>query len=76
MTLSCDQRLAKLPGPLWYGGEPYVNRYPQEYRWLRAVNQPGNNIGGVGWANGICIVYRGRSLGTINFFNHDGSALY
>lgn len=28
------------------------------------------------WSPGRCITYRGRSLGSFAFFDHDGSALY
>lgn len=34
---------------------------------------PGNIAGNVRFQN---IIFQGRSLGTINFYNHDGSALY
>lgn len=28
------------------------------------------------WTSQTCLVMRGRSLGTINFYNHDGNKLY
>jgi hypothetical protein len=50
------------------------NDFGQDTSYRDIKFYPGS--GTASWANGACIVLRGRSLGTINFYGHDGSAIY